>query len=59
MRITLAILLLTLASCTPFVQSSSESTTIGLTINHEAAIEWFFNIFSTQESLVLENDKTR
>jgi len=54
MKVLAASLLLTMASCAPFVETNDESTTIGVTLNHRQAAEWFFNIFSTPPNLVNE-----
>lgn len=48
---------LTMASCAPFVETSTESTTVGVVINHQQAFDWVLNIFSKPESLSLVNEK--
>jgi len=50
-------LLIPLAGCTPFVRSNQTETTVGVTINHEKAINFVFNLFAKKESVSFVNEK--
>ena len=45
----IALVLLLMFGCTPFIQSNNEATTIGATINHKKAVDFVFNIFAHKE----------
>lgn len=55
-----ALLLLTIASlaaCSPFVETNERETRVGIVVDHQAATEWLFSLFSRGEELSLVNEK--
>lgn len=57
MKALAVIFVLLLTSCAPFIESNNEETSLGVTINHEQAANFLFNLFSNGKELSLVNEK--